>query len=269
MSTIEKDIEAELRNHPTGLVAFNLKSVGEEFLAFKNLAKTKLTPSSMTRLEALQDMLPNLARAEKGKPCEWATDLSRPLMTVPNKGAHQIDRQEHGDNLRAEINFKWQFIPVGQYSQKHPSNRVVILKNSSIRIRLLEGSDNSPLECVAAWDFDIGNNESPGCHFHAKYHESDDTRREAYKGIDVPRLPTVLFMPTDAIEFVIGELWQGDCKRMAVDSTFSQWYKFAGVRMKRLLDWYSAQLKGAMGSPWMGIKIAKPPALLFLDSSFR
>jgi len=269
MSSIDRDIEAELRSHPNGLIAFNLKSVGDELSAFKELAKTRLTPSSLKRLEELQDILPHLARADKGKPCSWETDLSRPLETVPNKGAHQTNRSGHGDNLRAEINFKWQFKPVGQYSQKSPNNRIIVLNNSSVRIRVFEGLEDSKKECVAAWDFDVGNNESPGCHFHAKYHESDEARRAIYDSIDIPRLPTIIFMPTDAIEFVIGELWQDDSKRMAVNSAFAQWHKFTRTRMNRLFEWYSHQLKGAMGSPWMNIKIAKPPILLFLDSNIR
>lgn len=270
MSTLDKDVEVELEKHPKGLLAFDLKFVKDELRAFKELAEGKLTAESLNLLERLQGVLDQLiVHPKSGTACSWATPRDAPLKTKPSNGAHQPGRSGKGHDLQAEIHFKWDIEVVGEYSRKHPYNRLVILKDSSVKVRITEGADSSTKECVAAWDFDVGNHESPGCHFHSKYHEADETRRELYSGIDIPRLPSFIFMPTDAIEFVIGELWQDECEKRATSSDFQEWYKFPKARAERLFNWYLHEIKGVIGSPWMKLKKAKPKPLLFLSSNFR
>lgn len=264
MSALDKDIEAELKKHQNGLLAFNLKLVKEELRAFNGLARTKLTADSLVRLDRLQATLDNIFRAEPGAVLQWATSRDAPIKTKPNKGAHQPGREGKGYDLQAEIGFTWELELVGKYSRQRPANRFVVLKDSSVKVRIVEVGEGAKKECVAGWDFDLGNHQSPGCHFHAKYHEAEETRREVYSDVDIPRLPTFIFMPTDAIEFVIGELWQDDCERLAVNSEYSEWYKFAKDRMGRVFDWYLMRIKKTAGSPWMSIKTSKPEPLLLL-----
>ena len=270
MQMIDKEIKGKLDKQKDGLLAVNLKSVEKELLAFESLAKRKLTQSSLRRLVELREQLHNHARAAEGSLVVWATDPDKPIETIPNKGSHQPGRSDHGVSLKAKISFVWRFEAIGQPSKNKPCWRVVVLKDSSVKVRLYLASDCNDLlsndgSCVAAWDFDVGNDQSPGCHFHAKYHECDEVRRMAFQGVDVPRLPTFIFMPTDVIEYVVGELWQDECEKLALNSDFQEWYKFSKKRSARVLEWHRAQASEAVGSPWMVIKTTKPKCHLLLD----
>jgi len=122
-------------------------------------------------------------------------------------------------------------------------------------------------EVVASWDFDIGDHQSPGCHFHAKFSPPSEEDRVLFKDVDVPRLPSLIFMPTDALEFVIGELWQDEWRKMAASGTkeIEEWRRYPRDRFERLFAWYSSELRNTRGTPWAQLKCAKPDAFVLLE----
>jgi hypothetical protein len=245
---------------PKGVIALRFKNVHEELLAFRKVVEKKLAPDARDILSRLASDLEQIAQATRLK--TWKT--AREIRTLNSDGGHQRDHSGHGRSLHGSISFKWDIEPLGNKGPKNqPLSRYFVLRNSSVRISLINGAE----EEVARWDFDVGDDRSPGCHFHAKFAEADEGRRERFQDIDVPRLPTVIFMPTDAIEFVLGELWQDEWRELAMSSAaeVNEWRRYPQDRLCRMLEWYLEVIKkGLTGTPWAQLKQAKPDPRRFI-----
>jgi hypothetical protein len=250
----------KIENLPKGVIALHFKNVHEELLAFRKVAERKLAPEARYTLNGLASDLEQIARA--AGPKSWKT--TKELKTLSSDGGHQRDQTGHGRSLYGTINFRWDVEPLGHQGPKNqPLNRYFVLRNSTVRIRLIDDEENE----VTTWDFDTGDDNSPGCHFHAKFAETGEARRALFRDVDIPRLPTLIFMPTDAIEFVLGELWQDEWRKIAMSSTtdVQEWRRYPQERFCRLLEWYLEVVKnGLTGTPWTQLKKAKPNPKCFM-----
>jgi hypothetical protein len=248
---------------PRGILALRFGTVIKEIMAFLHVVDGKLPPVSVERLRRLAEGLEPIANSGEHRKITWST-VDGPIETYGSDGGHQPGRVGHGRSLKGVVNFTWEIQTIGA-RLKHPENRLLALWNSSVRVRLVDIISEG--EVVASWDFDIGNHQSPGCHFHAKFAHPNQAERELLKDVDVPRLPSFIFMPTDAIEFVIGELWQDDWRKTAASGTreVEAWRHYPKHRFKRLLEWYSSELSSTRGTPWVQLKCAKPEALILLE----
>ncbi|MDP9120085.1 MAG: hypothetical protein M3O15_01760 [Acidobacteriota bacterium] len=246
---------------PPGVIALRFKDVHEELLAFRRVVEPRLEGDATMIFSKLKSDLEQIARATGRE--TWKT--RREIRTLSSDGGHQRGRCGHGRTLYGTIDFRWDIEPLSRVLKRQALNRCFALRNSSVRIKLIDSAD----EEVARWDFDAGDDRSPGCHFHAKFAEADEGRRERFRDIDVPRLPTVIFMPTDATEFVLGELWQDEWREFSMSSSkeVNEWRRYPQGRLCKILEWHLEILRNERaGTPWAQLKSAKPEPSLFLDA---
>lgn len=118
----------------------------------------------------------------------------------------------------------------------------------------------------------MGDHQSPGCHFHTQVGDIIQGVVEEQSGyqqtnLDIPRLPALFFMPTDAVEFMLGELWQREWPEVAARSTteINTWRGYPKDRLRRLLAWQMSVLENTTATPWVGLKLAKPKPLLLCE----
>jgi hypothetical protein len=133
---------------------------------------------------------------------------------------------------------------------------------ASTKIRILsEGSDETDAP-VAQWQFEVGDHQSPGCHFHVGVGSFAETTGS----IPVPRLPSILVTPIDALDFLLGEIFQVRWKKVVNQETsfVRTWAGHQKERLSRLLEWKQDQIKKSSGSAWNFLKHSRPHAKTFL-----
>jgi hypothetical protein len=111
--------------------------------------------------------------------------------------------------------------------------------------------DEQPV-AIAEWQFDIADANSPGCHFHMQV---DWKRGQGQESMDVPRIPVPMVLPTDALEFVLGELFQTEWPKHRTAHGVNS---FQRTRMSRMLKWMHDQLEDSGTAPWLALKSLKP-----------
>jgi hypothetical protein len=166
-------------------------------------------------------------------------DVSRPIETIPS------EHYERGGKCQfpviGQICWVWDVaVPRGK-------PKVFEVNNGSILIELREAET---LRRLARWSVEIGAIDSPGCYFHS-HPESL---------ICVPRLPSLFVTPMDALEFLIGELFQEKWDQ-AVVAQSGHWI-YARTRqtllLAQVLEWKRQRVSSTVGSPWVALKGAKP-----------
>ncbi|HET6880086.1 MAG TPA: hypothetical protein VFI31_08015, partial [Pirellulales bacterium] len=119
---------------------------------------------------------------------------------------------------------------------------------------------------VARWQFEVGDHDSPGCHFHASANQQEHGAGLFPTWLKIPRLPGLLFSPMDGLDFLLGELFQSEWeKAVGEDSQHRNgWAQSQRQRLDKLLSWQLKQVRAnKVGTPWMSLKRAKPTAEIF------
>jgi len=264
---LDPEVRQFVERLPSGLLVLRFENISEELRSFSDIVRHMLTQPSLTLLAELERELSALASGVAGQMRTWGT-RGKELETLPSDGRHQMDREGHGHNLKGLISFTWDVEPIGGARTRLPLKRYFVLRNSSVRIRLF---DERQRQVVSAWNVDVGDDRSPGCHFHAQIGEMmqgrGDQGGQRSLNLDIPRLPACLFMPTDAVEFVVCELWQREWPQLAASGTaeMNRWRKFPKARLSRLLKWQLGVVDRTTATPWVGFKKAKPDPLLLCD----
>lgn len=72
--------------------------------------------------------------------------------------------------------------------------------------------------------------------------------------------------PVDALEFVLGELFQDDWKDRATDQAPDMvlWRTYQQERLTSVLDWQRRVIGDATGSPWIALKTRFPSPTLIV-----
>jgi hypothetical protein len=242
---------------PDGILALSFIDVHDDLLDCKPVFASRLRPEASRRIDQVLATLREISSAAQGRSFKWGIPASAPLLTIGSEGAHQVGQQGHGSSLLGAISFTWTIVPIGSENKARKLQRWFALHNSSIHVELIDEATNVP---VAAWDFDIGDDNSPGCHFHSK---SLPLARDNAPNIDIPRMPTLLYTLTDALDFVVGELWQEEWRKESGAKTpeMQRWRPRTLKRMQALVDWYRTKTRESSLSGWMTLKCAKPRAL--------
>jgi len=195
----------------------------------------------------------------------WSINEAKPIRTVPSIGAYECG----GDGphtVVGEVSAKWeiQLFKVKQKKKSHPYQLFVLDGLASTRVRILEFVDGAERE-LARWRFEVGDSQSPGCHFHVQVLGNDDDEKFP-KSLAVPRLPGIMVTPMDALGFLLAELFQDDWKRKTSKSSdaLSAWAACQRKRLTKVLDWQQAQLSSGIGSPWSLLKSSRPNSDLLI-----
>jgi hypothetical protein len=189
------DMEAEV---------VNMASVASKFLDEDHDARGILT--------AWGNQLKTFRTKPRGTRFDWGISIDRPIRTKLSVGKYEPDGcGEH--SVYATVSSIWQIvIPIasGSATKRSASQpQFELFGKASTRVSVFaHRGENQPIE-LARWRFEIGNVDSPGCHFHAQI-LGDDNDIMFPKSMSVPRLPNMLFTPMDALEFVLAELFQDE-----------------------------------------------------------
>jgi hypothetical protein len=242
---------------------FSVAELQREISVIKALARGFLDLEADAVLSSASSALTQICKRRDGHSVGWQISESWPIRTNASHGQYQ-PQQLNSNVVHAELSFVWQIAPVVPVQQKAPARFVDLVGTASTRITVREGPPEARGTELAMWRMEIGDNLSPGVHFH--------TQVMGRKGdlvfphhVDIPRLPSVTVSPFACVEYILAELFQDDWAAHA-SRDFEhgrEWNGIQSVRLKRQLEWHLEAIESSTGSPWAAWKRAKPPLELF------
>lgn len=226
---------------------FRLAELQSEVEALSRFASRFLDPEGPKKLDQFKYQLAPLLR-DGGGP--WTIPKEDPLRSKPTNQYSE----GRGDAVWAAISCKWELKRIG---------RMRLLRVDGIASTSVElfRKDADVEESLGLWRMEIGDDESPGCHFHAQI-MGQQGNPPFPNWLAIPRLPGLFLTPASTIEFVLSELYQKEWAKATsqLRTDLSLW---AAVQKPRILSWLSWQRRtiegAALGTlPWTSLKGAKP-----------
>jgi hypothetical protein len=242
-------------------ICFSIKDVLVELEAAKGLAgefvenREVVFPQLRTQLEGLRD--------ERASHLSWKIPAAQPLRTIVSEG--EYDRGG-GRDVIGTLSFLWEVQRVKQRRKNAPAQFQLVGVASTVSRVFVVNEDGSQGEELAMWRMEIGDDNSPGCHFHVQLNREDDIRPFP-SSLPVPRLPSCLATPMAVLEFMLAELFQERWRKHVFSETDSlkRWRAIQRTRFLKLLAWQREAVSAADRSPWSVLKSAKPPQEIFLE----
>ena len=224
----------------TGLL-FPFTELVRETQALQKIAVRYFDQNHIWALNQFVSDVRSIWSANEGSVCELNL---HPLHTTPTNVKGQM--------IYAVCTGVWDVMPLG--NSNHANRNFRFCGIASTKIQLY--SKNKANLLIATWRLELGAHDSPGCYFHAQFHET----------LPIPRLPSFFVTPMAAIEYVIGELFHNDWKQTAMSNSGDApyWRKLQKDRLKCLVEWYQKSLDNADSTPWMELKVKKPEGDMFL-----
>jgi len=237
---------------------FAFDDVESEIESFAQLAQSYLDSRGSNALKAWLTALQNLRTARQGVTHRWEIPTAMPIRTISNSNEGHPQRD---GCLVGMLSTLWEItIPAG--CPKISGGRSTVFHLAGIactRVSLWRiNADCSETE-VARWSFEIGGDDSPGCHFHVQV-KGDVGDRLFPPTLSIPRLPGMLVTPIDALDFLLGELFQRRWEQHLGKETHDllQWSSIQRQRLTKVLAWQHQHAQRARGSVWFALKRAKP-----------
>lgn len=235
-----------------GLI-FSFKDFIDECETLKSYAREVLDEHTIWVLDHAKYNLESIqAQGSADRTVQWSISQQHPLCTIWSDGESQPGNNS-AHRIRAKLSFVWEIRPFKESKKKNPKHFVLDGLASTCITLVEEGGQH-----LSQWTVDVGDDQSPGTHFHFQLGGT----------LDVPRLPAPVMSPFLAMEFVIGELFQDRWKKLAAaESTYShRWRSLHKERLQRFFEWQRKCVEDCfLGSPWMALKLAKPKSDLFVD----
>lgn len=242
---------------------FRFKDIAAEIDAAARVADKFVARGSASVLPGLRASLDVIRTYPMGNPYPWSIPENLPLCTKTSRG--EYDRSG-GRDVFAQISCIWQIEPLGDHNVASRTHRKFALAGlASTRVRILEGEAEAPCDELAMWRMEIGDDRSPGCCFHVQVLGETD-HPPFPSSVPVPRFPGLFLTPMSVLEFVLAELFQDAWKEHAARETTDMltWRRIQQERLASLLHWKVQQVRNSAGPPWTVLRLAKPPADLFL-----
>lgn len=246
-------------------IEFGFQEVISEIAAIARIAEAYLAPTSQFVLPQLRTELENIQSATTDGTWQWGIKNHQPLVTRVSRGDYQPNSQgEH--NVFAEVTSVWEVRRIRPAGKKtKPADRFALDGLASTRVRIFKELPQGGKEQIAMWRMEVGDDASPGCHFHVQVLGEDEAGPFPHS-LDVPRLPGLISTPTAVIEFVLAELFQDDWpKHLATRAAdVNRWGPIQKRRLGAILDWQRGVVEKAPTSPWSTLKSSRPPSSLFI-----
>jgi len=193
----------------------------------------------------------------------WGIDERNPIRTrISQNGYERGDRKCRFKEVRGELSCVWEI-----RKEDSRDRRFFILEGqASTKLKVLDVSQGPRGTLLAQWQFEVGDHQSPGCHFHVGILQCNESGPFP-KGLSVPRLPGILVTPMDALEYLLGEIFQDEWEGHAVKDR-DDVLLWAGCQKRRLgglLQWYRERIENSGGSPWTFLKTSRPKIGIFTD----
>ena len=194
----------------------------------------------------------------------WHIPESNPIKTKPSIGEYESGTRRGKHTVFGQLSCVWEISkpkPKGKKEKKNKfrSPTFVVAGLASTKVTIWATPHGGDVKELARWTLEIGDANSPGCHFHTQI-TLDDNQEMFPKSLPVPRLPGLLHTPMDALDFLLGELFQDKWFLHASQGTEAgnTWARCQTTRLTNLLKWQSETIKNASGSPWVTLKKKKP-----------
>jgi len=203
--------------------------------------------------------LANFRIAAAGSKSVWEIRRTDPIQTKVSLGSYEPGERRGGLSVFGRVSGKWEIhLPKEQKKKFSQSIDFILLGLASTEISIWQTGEAGEKE-IARWTIEIGDAASPGCHFHTQItlDAADDKFPAA---LSVPRLPGLLHTPMDALDYLLGELFQEEWFRASSRGTnvVNAWASCQKRRMINLLQWQTERLSKTTGSPWTMLKRQKP-----------
>ena len=244
------------------------------------IASPFITADSIRVLKQCGENLNNIRSSNANTVQYWEIKKTWPVQTLESSGEYRASAKGTGRPVFALFSFRWG-IKNSNSGSHHRTFSLVDEATTSIRV-----VDQETSELVALWQMEVGDASSPGCHFHASITErdyktqnlpsTDDGKQIIDSGgiklfpewLKVPRLPSVIVTPFDALEFLLCELFQLGWLQAVSNSNHNvtSWSRSQNDRLSRLLKWKLDVLRNSQTGAWSALKRAKPNAQLFVGS---
>lgn len=239
----------------------------KEIENFRELAKRFLSVESYDRIiPTWKQELINLKNDRGASSFNWSIPINTPIKTIISKGQYEPGTRRGRLNVFGTICGTWDISVERRDAKTKAPFQAFILKGiASTKVQIWTQEDNPPHKEIARWTLETGDANSPGCHFHTQI-DLDPEDNKFPKDLSVPRLPAYLHTPMDALDFLLGELFQDDWFRHISQrrDAGNVWNGCQKARLVKMLEWHSQQFKCAGGAPWATFKRRKPTVdLLF------
>jgi hypothetical protein len=242
---------------------FEFQEMISELEAFSRLADPFLLAESRSVLPNLKQSLENYRTEPTGNSRTWQISTTSSLKTISGT------RYEKGNRagkhcIYAEITSIWEIRRIPGRNVRQPAKYFELIGQASTRVRLVcDPSNGDQHQEIAMWRMEIGDSNSPGCHFHVQV--LGQTADFPFpKSLSVPRLPSLMMTPAATVEFVLAELFQDEwAKHIGRNGPhLNRWSAIQKSRWVSLLNW-KLDIVQKSTNPWTAIKSAKPQPMLF------
>ena len=239
---------------------FSFSEMEKEIENLRKLAKPFLEVETFEWiLVKWKQDLANFRNQNPGQRFTWEISQAHPIQTKLSDGEYEPRPKKGGLKVFGRISSKWDLqLPSDKVKKRGaPSESFVLLGLASTMITIWTTDD--PSKEIARWTIEVGDANSPGCHFHTQI-DLDPLDNKFPKALCVPRFPGVLHTPMDALEFLLSELFQDRWLEVASQGkdTVKAWANCQRTRLINLLEWQKDKLKNTTGSPWTMLKKQKP-----------
>lgn len=246
---------------------FSFADMRKEIKSMKSLASPFLDVDTKEFvINGWHDQLNGLQRLPRGEKGVWEIKENLPLKTKKSNG--ECEPSKRGKIVQGQLTMIWEIkagdIRKGQQS-KSPHKYFALVGKASIKVSIIEFQENGDNKELARWRFEVGDSRSPGCHFHTQVLGGEEDFMFP-KGLPVPRFPGFLVTPLDALDFLLGELFQVEWPKRQAQHTdeFHLWSSSQKNRLQRIIGWQMSNLSEYRGSPWITLKEGKPPIELLV-----
>lgn len=194
----------------------------------------------------------------------WEIPDTTPVRTIASKGYRRTEKATY--KVIGTLSAAWEIQKVVEIGKKKnaPSTHFALIGLASTKVCILDETSGDEL---ARWRFEVGDAGSPGCHFHVQV-LGGSVDPPFPKTLDVPRLPGILITPMDAMEFLLGELFQEEWKYEVSkqNQNVSSWAGHQRNRLIKVLGWQMEKLEESRGqsTPWNWLKSRRPEPKILL-----
>ncbi|MDO9022842.1 MAG: hypothetical protein Q8S73_28735 [Deltaproteobacteria bacterium] len=249
----------------SGLI-FPFKELIDECEAIKAYAADFLDKTTIGVLAEAKGTLDSIRVARHMNSVKWQIPVDRPLCTIWSDGECQPDG-ESSHKVRAEFSFVWQIRRINE--GKWTTGKHFLLDGLASTVTTIVADVDGDHRVIARWATEVGDHASPGTHFHFQVNRPDSEELPFPKSLDIPRLPAPMMSPFLVIDLALGELFQDRWKKHSLaENKDSKWWR--AIHQERLLRFFRWQTKCVhdfAGSPWMALKLAKPPREMLVEGT--
>jgi len=154
---------------------FTFSEFQREIEAIQQLADNFISKESTYVLHQLKQNLVGIRGAAAGHVYSWGIPENGPLVTKDSEGEYEPSgRGRH--KIFASITSVWEIKPLGPSGSASRVHRKFALTGiASTRIRLIERLHGGEVTELAMWRMEVGDEASPGCHFHVQVLGTEQT----------------------------------------------------------------------------------------------